>query len=140
LLEIVHRPRLDVEKIKGFYSEKDGVDVRYVCTTAIEAQNARAVDVFFRDTPHPRFGNRYLGLYNSSLYDGLAICDADSVEELSFCMIEYGGKLHYSQHRHDFYSVGASAIDGGRAYCRILNPIYPTHSLRIKDGVFVELC
>lgn len=32
---IHHRPMLDTTKVEKHYSEKDGVDVKYVCTSAI---------------------------------------------------------------------------------------------------------
>jgi hypothetical protein len=66
------------------------------------------------------------------------ITNADMVEDANFDMVDVDGTLHYSQHRHDFYSVGDVSIDGGRAYLRRVGNInYPVVSLRLKDGEFV---
>lgn len=114
---IKHHPKLNTEKVCALYSEKDGVPVKYVCTTALGG-GVRTVDVFYRPTPHPEFGNRYFGLYRTT--DGqLMITNADVVESLEFGMIQAdNGEWHYSQHRHDYVEVDGKVIDGGRAYMR----------------------
>lgn len=135
-MNIHHRPIFDVEKAARLYSEKDGVEVKYVCTSALGSE-AQAMDIFYRATPHPEFGNRYFGLYHSSR--GIMITNADKIEEAEFGMKEVDGKWHYSQHRHDFYTVGDVSLDGGRAYFRVVGNVnLPTKFLQVKNGEFVE--
>jgi hypothetical protein len=64
-MKIHHRPILDAARVEKFYSEKDGVQVKYVCTSAPNQYATYAADIFYRDTPHPEFGNHYFGLYFS---------------------------------------------------------------------------
>jgi len=144
LNKIHHRPLFYPEKVAKFYSEKDGVDVRYVCTSAI-AGEAFAGDIYFRETPHPEFGNRYFRLFHSQMTRltkeaPLMISNADAIEEVDFRMVEGTKGLEYSQHRHDFYEVeGAGvSIDGGRAYFRFIGEPKDSKVLRIVDGEFVE--
>jgi hypothetical protein len=59
---VMHNPLIDTDKVCKHYSEKDGVPIKYVCTSAL-GDEAQAMDIFYRDTPHPEFGNRYIGLY-----------------------------------------------------------------------------
>jgi hypothetical protein len=139
-MNINHRPIFDTNRVCELYSAKDGVPVTYVCTTAL-GDGTQAMDVFYRATPHPEFGNRYFGLFESNNYGGVrggvSITNADAVEELSFEMIEVNGQLHYSQHRHDFHSVGDVAIDGGRAYIRLVGNVnVPRATLKVVDGQF----
>lgn len=134
---IHHRPLLDVDVIIAHYSEKDGVPVSYVCTSAPNEYADYAVDVFYRETPHPVYGNRYFGLYrtNAQVY----ITNLDNIEGLYFNCIEVEGQWHYSQHRHDCHFVGDVAIDGGRSYNRYVgNMDHPKKCFVIKDGVFIE--
>ena len=138
---INHRPIFDVEKVTKLYSEKDGVPVKYVCTSAPNQYADYAADIYYRETPHPEFGNRYFGLYRNPYADGLdvMITNADVIEDLEFGMKEYNGEWHYSQHRHDFYSVGDVSLDGGRAYFRCVGNVRtPTKFLKVKDGKFVD--
>lgn len=140
-MNIKHNPIFDTQKVERIYTEKDGVSVTYVCTSAPNRSAAYAADIFFRETPHPEFGNRYFGLYLNaySKYEQIMIINADKIEELEFNMVEVDGILHYSQHRHDFRSVGDVAIDGGREYCRrVGNLSHPMKTLKVKDGKFVE--
>ena len=142
-MNINHRPQFNTQTACELYSEKDGVPVTYVCTTAL-GDGTVPVDVFYRETPHPEFGNRYFGLYWS---DGglrnepqVMIINADRVEDLTFDMIEVNGQWHYSQHRHDFYSVGGTSIDGGRAYIRLVGDIHvPRATLKIINGQFEKV-
>jgi hypothetical protein len=141
-ININHRPLFDIEKACKLYSEKDGVPVKYVCTTALGFE-AQAMDVFYRETPHPEFGNRYFGLYRSYNYDTpdgtLMITNADRIEDLTFEMIEVNGQYHYSQHRHDFHSVGDVAIDGGRAYTKLVGNVnVPCASMKVVNGDFIR--
>ena len=140
-MNINHTSILDAKRVCELYSEKDGVPVTYVCTSAIGGE-AQAMDIFYRETPHPNFGNRYFGLYHNPSFssDGtIMITNADKIEEAEFGMKEHDGKWHYSQHRHDFYTVGDVSLDGGRAYFRCVGDVStPTKWFKIKDGKFVE--
>lgn len=140
-IEINHHPYLDTDKVCKLYSEKDGVPIKYVCTSALGGEEF-ARDIFYRDTPHPEFGNRYFALwYHYDIWTtnkALMISSADKVEELTFDMVEYNGKWEYSQHRHDYRQLGAVSIDGGRAYTRLVgNTSVPVKTFRVKDGDFV---
>lgn len=140
---IDHRPLFDTDKVCEHYSKKDGVDIKYVCTSALGSE-AQAMDIFYRETPHPEFGNRYFGLYNANAYGGvrggIMITNADKIEEAEFGMKEVDGQWHYSQHRHDFYTVGDVSLDGGRAYFRVVGNVnLPTKFFAVKDGEFVEI-
>ena len=140
-MNINHRPMFDIEKATKLYSEKDGVPVKYVCTSATNAHASFAADIFYRETPHPEFGNRYFGLYRNPYANDfqVMITDADNIEKLDFDMIEKNGIWYYSQHRHDFFSVGGTAIDGGRSYLRLVGDVKtPTKRLVIRNGEFVE--
>ncbi len=139
---IAHRPIFEAKKVCELYSEKDGVPITYVCTSAI-GNEAQAMDIFYRETPHPEFGNRYFGLYEANNYGGVRggsmIMNADKIEGVEFGMKEHDGKWHYSQHRHDFYTIGDVSLDGGRAYFRCVGNVNsPTKWFEIKDGKFVE--
>ena len=112
---IKHFPITNTDKVCELYSEKDGVPIKHVCTT--EFNNAIA-DVFYRDTPHPEFGNRYFAILFRD--DKMYIANADQVEDFSFGMVENDeGHLEYSVHRHDYKSFkNGNMIDGGRDYIR----------------------
>lgn len=141
-MNINHRPQFNTQTVCKMYSEKDGVPVSYVCTTALD-HGTVPVDVYYRETPHPEFGNRYFGLYLSSGVlrneAKMMICNADKIEDLTFDMVEAEGQWQYSQHRHDFYSAGDVSIDGGRAYLKIIGNIdVPKATMKVVDGEFVE--
>lgn len=141
-MNIQHRPIFDTDKVCKHYSEKDGVQIKYVCTSAL-GHEAQAMDIFYRETPHPEFGNHYFGLYWRRLHfelpAELMITNADKIEDAEFGMVEVDGGLHYSQHRHDFYSVGDVAVDGGRSYFKRVGDLsVPTKWLKVKNGEFVE--
>ena len=132
-MNIEHFPLFDIAQVEKIYSEKDGVDVKYVCTTDLRASDV-PVDVFYRPTPHPQFGNRYFGLYWDHMRDCTMITNADIVESLEFGMIEVDGKYYYSQSHHDYKSFAdGEFIDGGRAYIRSSGGAITTH---IKNGKF----
>lgn len=117
-MNIHHSPNFDTEKVTAHYTEKDGVEVKYVCTTDLTASDC-PVDVFYRETPHPEFGNRYFGLYFDNLRNHLMITDADVVETYDFGMIEdKDGIWWYSQCHHDCLMIDGKMIDGGRVYVR----------------------
>ena len=117
-MKINHEPLFDTEKIEAHYTEKDGVDVKYVCTTDLRASDV-PVDVYYRATPHPEFGNHYFGLYYDQIRNHMMICNADIVETFEFGLIWDGEQYQYSQSHHDYrkYANGAM-IDGGRQYIR----------------------
>jgi len=131
-MNIQHEPLFDTAKVEAHYTEKDGVEVRYVCTTDLTASDC-PVDVYYRETPHPEFGNRYFGLYYDTIRDHTMITNADKVESLEFGMIEVDGKYYYSQSHHDYKRIGNKMIDGGRVYIRSSGCDVV---LRIIDGKF----
>ena len=146
---IHHEPRFDTQKVCELYSKKDGVPVKYVCTSATNAYGDFACDVFYRETPHPEFGNRYFALFSRYIDETsspvIMISNADKIEDLTFDMFysKLDEKWHYSQHRHDFRPVpGANInIDGGRSYVRVVGDIhgdYQRKCMKVKDGEFVE--
>ena len=116
-MNIVHENLFNIAEVEKLYTEKDGVEVKYVCTTDLNASDV-PVDVFYRATPHPQFGNRYFGLYHCHIRDCMMITNADIVETFKFGMIQHDGKYYYSQSHHDYKVVGDKMIDGGRAYIR----------------------
>jgi hypothetical protein len=137
-MNIVHYPITNIKKVEELYSDKDGVPVKHVCTTEF---GDSIVDVFYRDTPHPKFGNKYFSLYFkvslNQQYDQLMIANADQVEDLSFGMVENDeGNLEYSQHRHDYKSFNnGNMIDGGRDYIRSSGKVF-VHVIR--DGKMIR--
>jgi hypothetical protein len=140
-MNIQHEPLFDTAKIEQIYTDKDGVEVKYVCTSAIQQDAAFAADVFYRATPHPQFGNRYFALYHSTdtrliQKRHIMITNADRIEDFEFGMIEVDGKYYYSQHRHDYKVVEGKMIDGGRAYIR--SGAHVVDVFKIQDGKFVE--
>ena len=140
-MNIHHRPILDTKRVCELYSAKDGVTVTYVCTSALGSEEW-AMDIFYRETPHPEFGNRYFGLYHNPSFSSdrtIMITNGDKIESVEFGMKEHNGEWHYSRHRHDFYTVGDVSLDGGRAYFRCVGNVRsPTKWLEVKDGKFVE--
>ena len=133
-MNIQHKPLFDTAKVEEVYTEKDGVEVKYVCTTDLNASDV-PVDVFYRPTPHSQFGNRYFGLYYDHVRDHMMITNADIVESLEFGMIENQGKYYYSQSHHDYKVVEGKMIDGGRAYIRSSGT---AEVFKIQDGAFVQ--
>ena len=131
-MNIQHEPLFDTAKVEALYTERDGVEVRYVCTTDLRASDV-PVDVFYRPTPHPEFGNRYFGIYHDHVRGHTMITNADVVEELEFGMIEVEGMYYYSQSHHDYKVMGNKMIDGGRQYIRSSGGAV---SMRVKNGKF----
>jgi len=131
-MNVQHKPLFDTKRVEELYTEKDGVEVRYVCTTDLNASDV-PVDVFYRATPHPDFGNRYFGLYWDNVRNHLMITNADVVESLEFGMIEVDGKYYYSQSHHDYKVVGDKMIDGGRQYIKSSGG---TITMRVINGKF----
>lgn len=137
MLNIKHFPKLDTEAALEHYKSEGA---KYVCTTELKPYGV-PVDVFYRPTPHPVYGNRYFGLYKDHLSNSVFIYNADTVENLDFCAIDNGkGEWTYSQYTHDLVSWGEGYIDGGRAYTRVGgNSLPKVVSLRVVDGEFVEV-
>lgn len=137
--KIEHKPsmtKVSVHKLEKLYSEKDGVEVKHVLTSAIPKHPSGLVvyDIYFRETPHPEFGNRYFGIVMKN--DGkIYISDADSIDNIEIGMI-YDSKTDqykYSRDRHDYVStVSGNVIDGGRAYVRGNG----FEMILLKDGKF----
>jgi len=132
-MKIKHAPLLDTKKVEELYSEKDGVPISYVCTTDLNASD-NPLDIFYREEPHPEFGNRYFGLFHRN--GALMITGADQVENYDFGMIQDAeGEWWYSQSHHDCLMIDGKMIDGGRVYVRG-NGI---EIFKIRDGKFVTL-
>jgi len=137
---VKHVPVFDTKKAISFYENKDGVPIKYVCTTDLLASDL-PVDIFYRETPHPEFGNRYFGLYKNPYANDarIMITNADAVETSKryiFGVIEdKDGLLWYSQCHHDCLFIDGSMIDGGREYIRSTNL---KGVFKIVEGEFVE--
>lgn len=72
------------------------------------------------------------------------ITNCDTIEDLKFTMIEGPDGWEYSQHRHDYRQVGDYAIDGGRAYPRLISStntitVLEIKRMKVKNGVFEEV-
>ena len=131
---IKHEPIFKTDAMVEHYSKKDGVEVKYVCSSALGSE-AQAMDIFYRATPHPEFGNRYFGMYVDQK-DRVMITNADRIEDAEFAMIEdFNGDLHYSAHRHDYKAVDGKMVDGGRAYVRSSGVTIP---YRVVDGELIN--
>ena len=130
---IKHEPQFDTDKICKLYSEKDGVPVTYVCTSAL-GHEAQAMDIFYRDTPHPDFGNKYFGIYYHPMSGNLMITNADRIEKQEVgCVEDDDDNLQYSAHRHDYKMFGnGNMIDGGRSYIRSSG--CPVYRYVVRDG------
>jgi hypothetical protein len=135
-MNIQHSPLFNTKKAEEIYTERDGVLVKYVCTTATQEGGDFAADIFYRETPHPVFGNYYFGLYHDHMRGHMMITNADTVESFDFGMIESKGKYYYSQHRHDYKVIDDKMIDGGRAYIR--SGAHDVDVFKIQDGEFVR--
>lgn len=138
-MKIKHHSLFNTEKVCEHYSEKDGVPIKYVCTSALAGEEF-ARDIFYRETPHPEFGNKYFAIHEWPPGQ-VWISNADKIEDVVFDCIENPdtGEWEYSQHRHDYRQVGAVAIDGGRSYTRLVGDLnVPVKPFRVKDGEFIE--
>lgn len=138
-MNIRHPSIFNTERVEKLYSEKDGVPVKYVCTTDLSMSDVPA-DIFYRETPHPEFGNRYFGLFRNPdpASDGtLMITGADKVEEFEFGMIkDSDDNYYYSSSHHDCIFIEGKMIDGGREYIRStgLDVVF-----KIKNGEFINV-
>lgn len=130
-----HAPLFDTAKIIEHYEEKDGVPIKYVCTSDLTSSDV-PMDIFYRSTPHPEFGNHYFGLFTHPVTKHLMITNADKVEKLEFGMItDKDGKFWYSQSHHDCIFIDGNMIDGGRAYIRASGIV---RMFKVKDGELKE--
>jgi hypothetical protein len=118
MANIKHYPITNTSKVEELYPEKDGVPVKHVCTT--EFNDGIIADIFYRETPHPEFNNRYFGIAVNYEDGSYVIFNADGVEDFTFGMVEDDdGNLQYSQYHHDYKSFdNGNMIDGGRDYIR----------------------
>lgn len=134
-----HRPVTKADAIAEHYTKKDGVPVKYVLTTEIKCGNT-PYDIFYRDTPHPDYGNRYFGIMYNRTVESWFITDADSLEGEQVDCIELHGLYHYSRYRHDFVQVGPYHIDGGRCYTKVGGMVLPTiYNFTITNGELVNV-
>ena len=130
-MNIQHESLFNTAKVEELYTKKDGVEVKYVCTTDLKTSDM-PMDIFYRATPHPEFGNRYFGLFWNN-NKSVMITDADVVESLEFGMIKDNGKYYYSQSHHDYKVIGEQMIDGGRQYIKSSGGAV---AMRVKNGKF----
>lgn len=131
---IKHYPITKTDKVAKLYSDKDGVPVKYVCTTEFLYPDDPA-DIFYRETPHPKFGNKYFGI--RFVGNDPYIFNSDDIEKFTFGMVENDdGDLEYSQFRHECKTFkNGNMIDGGRDYIRSSGK-YKAYSVR--NGELVE--
>jgi len=131
-INIKHYPITKTDQVAELYSEKDGVDVKYVCTTELSDTIA---DIFYRPTPHPTFGNKYFAILFRD--DVPYVAGADQVESLVFGIVENDeGAFEYSRSRHDFKSFNnGNMIDGGRDYIRSSGNVLVCV---VRDGSFIR--
>jgi len=132
-MDIKHPKIFDTDTVESHYTEKDGVPVKYVCTTDLKASD-RPADIFYRGTPHPEFGNRYFGLLRNN--DRVLITNADMVEDFEFGMIkDKHNQWFYSSSHHDCIFIDGKMIDSGRKYIRSTGT---DGVFKIKNGSFVK--
>lgn len=131
-INIKHYPLTNTNKVAELYSEKDGVDVKYVCTTELSGTIA---DIFYRPTPHPTFGNKYFAILFRD--DVPYIAGADHIEDLIFGVVENdNGNYEYSRSRHDYKSFkNGNMIDGGRDYIRSAGDVL---TCIVRDGTLIR--
>jgi hypothetical protein len=135
-MDIKHPSIFDKDKVIEHYSKKDGVEVKYVCTTDLLNSDVPA-DIFYRETPHPEFGNRYFGLFYHPITKNLMITNADMVEDFEFGMIkDTENNWYYSASHHDCLFIEGKMIDGGRQYIRStgLDGVF-----KLANGEFVNV-
>lgn len=139
-MDIRHPTIFDKDKVIEHYTKKDGVEIKYVCTTDLQRSDV-PMDVFYRETPHPVFGNRYFSLFYKPSITGsssptIMIGNADIVESFEFGMIkDSSDQWYYSSSHHDCIFIEDKMIDGGREYIRSsgLDGVF-----KIVNGEFVN--
>ena len=136
-MNIVHYPITNTKQVEELYSEKDGVPVKHVCTT--EFGNS-IVDVFYRDTPHPKFGNRYFAVL---FRDNVPyIANADEVEKLTFGLVQNdNGDMEYSRKRSSVlesrWGLNDRRISTWTAICDCVNIAWRATELNFNG---VKIC
>lgn len=140
-MNIKHNPLFDTSKVIELYEQRDQVKVQYVCTTDLNASDV-PVDVFYRETPHPDFGNRYFGLYHDHFRGHTMVTNADMVEAFEFGMVENDdGELEYSESHHGYKIFdNGNMIDGGREYIRSSKGciVYKIVNGKFEEVVYVQ--
>lgn len=136
-MNIKHDSITNIKKCEEHFSNQDGVQVKYVCTSELTRSNV-PMDIFYRETPHPEFGNKYFGIYYDRLRESTMITNADDIENADFAMVNVDDEWHYSSYRHDFKQFtdkegNKKSIDGGRSYARGWGYDF----FKVKDGNFV---
>jgi hypothetical protein len=136
-MTIKHFPITNTDKVIEHYSQKDNVPISYVCTTDFKMSD-RPVDIFYRDSAHPTFGNRYFGIAVNYEDGSYVIFNADEIEDFTFGAIEDDeGNLQYSQYHHDYKSfANGNMIDGGRSYVRCSGKV---SYLKVKNGEMTDV-
>ena len=135
-MDIRHPSIFNKDKVIEHYSKKDGVEIKYVCTTDLRNSDVPA-DIFYRETSHPEFGNHYFALFNHPIEKHLMITNADMVEGFEFGMIKSStNEWYYSASHHDCIFIEDKMIDGGRQYIRStgLDGVF-----KIVNGEFVNV-
>lgn len=132
-MNIKHYPITNTNQVEQIYSEQDKVPVKYVCST--EFIDGIIADIFYRETPHPVFGNRYFAILFRD--DKPYIANADRVEGMSFGMVMNDqGAWEYSRSRHDYKSFkNGNMIDGGRDYIKSSGKV---KVFFIRDGAMIS--
>jgi len=134
-MDIKHPTLFDKDRVIEIYEKKDGVPIKYVCTTDLRSSDVPA-DIFYRDSPHPEFGNRYFGLFRHPIDQHLLITNADMVEDFEFGMIkDSDDNWYYSSSHHDCIFIEDKMIDGGRQYIRSTGL---DSTFKIVNGEFVN--
>ena len=83
-MEIRHTTVTQIDTVIETYKNTEGVDISYVCTTDLITADL-PVDIFYRETPHPEYGNNYFGLIIEG--EGIKIINADMITNLHFGMV-----------------------------------------------------
>lgn len=135
-MKIKHNSIFEAEKIAETYTKRDGVPVKYVCTSDVKTSDM-PMDIFYRDTPHPEFGNKYFGIYTHPMSGEVYITEADMIDGQEFGMVENdSGELEYSESHHMYKSFkNGNMIDGGRQYVRGSGDI---KVFRVVNGEFIS--
>lgn len=113
--EVIHDPIADIAHFLNIHKEVDGVECNYVCTTDIQKKNV-PVDILYRPTPNPKFGNHYFGIGRMPLTNKAFIMNADVVEELTFlCVLNDEQRPAYSRHKDEELTfANGNFVKGGR--------------------------
>tara|TARA_B110000305_G_scaffold114180_1_gene128443 strand:- start:546 stop:989 length:444 start_codon:yes stop_codon:yes gene_type:complete len=121
-MEIQHTTVTQIDKIIETYKRTEGTDIVYVCTTDLITTDFPN-DIFYRDTPHPEFGNQYIGIAVEG--DNITVCNADQIVNLHFGIVENDeGLLEYSRSKSEVKEfANGNTISGGRASIQSNAPV-----------------